>query len=427
MVAFLSVARTDFNATLLVIKAKARRIMNYSKSLISIPWYQALNHSTVPCFDSMNVMPDRLAVYDTFAHNFGRIAEMLKFGVEQNYISKERIQTIVKTDFKTVEGMKHITDVLNNDFWIGFSGTVNQINKDISERYNRVMPTALKENFNSAVACHLGNQSLHFGKSDSIKYDPLFFGITININDIYLSSFNLSKYSFNGRVGDAFATLIHKTMSHQLETPVCFADGDSWLKEEYLDGREVDMQAIYAYWLEHDKDHYLDVEQMLAELKITGLEELFDVADLSILIGLVEIEQVENEFIKLTSKKAVKSCFKLLKSEAKKDKALASLLKMVKHLPTEPYHHATESQGDLDVSNMAMYGFDTPLELDIVESAFDRAWQTGELAVLSLEASQVGLSFMQNFLETLYLKSFIQVFLDYIPDSETLNISDVID
>ncbi|WP_076414904.1 hypothetical protein [Shewanella sp. UCD-KL12] len=400
--------------------------MNHTKTLINIPWYLSMNHSTVPNCDLLNELSEQKSVFTTFAYNFDRIVEMLKFGVEQKYISNRRIQEVIKVDTKSVEGMETIADVLNNDFWNGFSCAVTDMNDDIAKRYNSVMPAPLKERFNEAVSSHLGYQSLKLGKHEGITYNSDFMGITISINDIYLTSFDLSKYRFNNRLASAFTTLTYKTMMHQIEAPVCFGTSDEWLIEEYLDGKESEIQSIYAYWLENNENNELDVEAMISELKLEGLDEFFDVGDISSIVQHVEIKKAQEEYKKLSSKKAWKSSMRQLKEEAKVDPYLASLVKMIEYLPSEQFHNATESQGDLCASDMALYGFNTPTEMNVVETAFDRAWQSGELAVLSLDASKDGLMFLQNFFETLYLKSFIQVFLEYGQDEEILSINNML-
>ena len=385
--------------------------MNYSPTALKMPWYLALNKAYVPEIGTFNETPDQKTRFGTFEKSIDSIGDMLKLGKAKSFISDERIQDVINIDVHSHNGMELLADVITNDFWQGYSTHLNTMRGAIEQRYLSEMPDELKARFIEISNNHLSFQKLSIGMCEADTYTEK-FKITITPSEIFLTDFDLGKYKFDSRIESALFSLINLTMRHQLECAAAAHGEYEWLMEETLDGNDEIANKIYQYWQQHNEDFELDIEEMGKELGIESYVEGIEEIGIEPIISYVASMKLELKITRSMEDESAKQCLSALAHAGKEDKNIAFLHKMACYLPNKPVHHALENVGDISMEYQALYTFGSQLEYSLVESIFEQTYQTGEEAALMLEATELGLSFLQNYFESLYLKSLIQAVLE---------------
>ncbi|QIR16468.1 hypothetical protein [Shewanella aestuarii] len=386
--------------------------MNYAPTALKMPWYLKLNNATVPSVkNNFNDLPVVKKHFTAFANSVNSIGDMLKLGKAKGFISDERIQAVLNIDTQSHAGMNLLADVIRNDFWQGYSAHINSMREQIESRYLTNMPEGLKSDFVSIAQRNLSFLQISIGINQYATYNTDELNITITPTELFLTEFDLSKYQFDNRMYDAMFSLINFTMRHQLEAPAAVNDEYEWLLEEMLDGNDDVAEKIYQYWQQHNEYFELDVEEMTKALNIESLTDTIDDIGIQPIVLHVAAADLERKINNSTNDDAIIKCFSVLEIAGQTDANIAHLYKMAKELPTESLHHATDNIGDTSMCFHALYSFNSQQEYSMAESIFERTYQTGEEPVLKLEASELGLSFLQNYFETLYMKSLIQAVL----------------
>ena len=385
--------------------------MNYSPTALKMPWYLMLNKASVPEMGEFNELPVRKTRFATFEKSIDSLGNMLKLGKAKGFISDERIQEVIDIDVHSHAGMAVLADVITNDFWHGYSAYLYSMREVIEQRYLSEMPVELKPKFIEISNNHLSYQKLSIGKCEA-DTNTESFNITITPSELFLTDFDLNKYKFDTRLEDALFSLINLTMRHQLECAAAAHCEYEWLVEETIDGNDEIANQIYRYWQQHNEDFSLDVEEMAKELNIESYAERIEDVGIEPIVYYVASMELELKITNSMTDDAAKQCLSALARAGKEDKHIAYLHKMACHLPSEPLHHVLENVGDLGMDYQALYSFGSQLEYSLVESIFEQSFQTGEVSALMIEATELGLSFLQNYFETLYLKSLIHAVLE---------------